>query len=111
MLARKRELQITVRGRRSGKTHTTPVWFVLKANKIHLLPVSGSDTNWYKNILVDPSMTLTVDGNHIKVTAKSIDKPDLVEETIEMFKAKYGAEQIERWYTKLGVSVEITLPP
>ena len=106
----KRELQITVKGRRTGKTYTTPVWFVHKKNKIYLLPVSGSDTNWYKNILADPSMTLTVGGESLKVKAKPTDEQERVKETIDMFKAKCGADEIKKWYTKLDVSVEITLP-
>jgi len=109
-LVDKGELQITVKGRRTGKTYTTPVWFVHKENKIYLLPVSGSHTNWYKNILADPSMTLTVGGESFRVKAKPTNEKDRVKETIDMFKAKYGADQIKRWYTKLDVSVEITLP-
>ena len=103
------ELRITVKGRRTGKTYTTPVWFVNEAEKIFLLPVNGSDTNWYKNILVDPNMTLTVGGRSIKVRAKPINEKDRVKETIEMFKAKYGADEIKKWYTKMDVSVEISL--
>jgi len=103
------ELRITVKGRRTGKTYTTPVWFVHKGNKIFLLPVGGSDTNWYKNILADPSMTLTVGGKSIKVKAKPTNEKDLVKKTIEIFKAKYGADEIKKWYTKMDVSVEISL--
>lgn len=110
-LVNEMELRITVKGRHTGKTYTTPVWFVHDGEKIFLLPVNGSDTNWYKNILADPNMTLTVGGKSINVKAKPTNEKDRVKETIDMFKAKYGADQIKRWYTKLDVSVEITLPP
>lgn len=95
-LAQNRELRITVKGRCTGKTYTTPVWFVHKGNKIFLLPVNGSDINWYKNILADPSMTLTVDGESLKVKAKPTDEQEQVKETIDMFKANYGAGEIKR---------------
>jgi len=108
-LVRKRELRITVKGRRTGKTYTTPVWFVHEGEMIFLLPVNGSDTNWYKNILADPNMTLTVGGKSIKVKAKPTNEKDQVKKTIEMFKAKYGADEIKKWYTKMDVSVEIPL--
>jgi len=33
-----------------------------------------------------------------------------VEQTVERFRAKYGAGEISRWYSKLDVAVEIALP-
>ncbi len=108
-LAGRRELQITVRGRRTGRMITLPVWFVRRGNMIHLLPVSGSDTNWYRNVLADPSVTLRAGGRSLDVVAEPTDEPRRVRETIDLFKGKYGADEIERWYTKLNVSVEIPL--
>jgi len=48
-LARSREINISVIGRKSGRTISNPVWFVLDGDKLYLLPVQGSDTQWYKN--------------------------------------------------------------
>jgi len=110
LLEGKRELTIAVRGRRSGRSLSLPVWFVLEGDTLHLLPVSGSDTNWYRNVLKDPQMTLTVDGESLTVTARPIREKDLVERTTERFRARYGAGEISRWYTRLDVAVEIALP-
>jgi deazaflavin-dependent oxidoreductase (nitroreductase family) len=107
-LTKKTELEITVKGRRTQKTYSTPVWFVDQKNKIYLLPVKGSDTNWYKNIRINSNMTLTVDKRSLKVRAKPLDEPNQVKEVINLFGAKYGAD-VERWYTKLDVAVEIPL--
>jgi len=109
-LTNKGELEITVKGRRTQKTYSTPVWFVDQKNRIYLLPVKGSDTNWYKNIRINPNMTLTVDKRSLQVKAKPIEEPERVKEVIKLFGAKYGADEIERWYTKLDVAVEIPLP-
>jgi hypothetical protein len=43
-------------GRKSGKTISIPVWFVLEGEKLYLLPVQGSDTQWYKNALRNPQI-------------------------------------------------------
>jgi len=110
LLEGKQELTIAVKGRRSGGSHSLPVWFVLEGDTLHLLPVSGSDTNWYRNILKDPQMTLTTDGESLTVKARPIREKGLVEKTIERFRARYGAGEISRWYTKLDVAVEIALP-
>jgi len=109
-LANKRELEITVEGRRTRKTYSTPVWFVDQKNKIYLLPVKGSDTNWYRNIRINPNMTLTVGKKSLQVEAKPINEINRVKDVINMFSAKYGAGEIRKWYTKLDVAVEILLP-
>jgi len=53
-LSRYREIKITVTGRKSGRAISNPVWFVLEDGKLYLLPVQGSDTQWYKNVLKKP---------------------------------------------------------
>jgi len=42
------ELDITVIGRTSGRSFTYPVWFAVDGDKLYLIPVKGSDTDWYK---------------------------------------------------------------
>jgi hypothetical protein len=55
-LSRYREITITVTGRKSGRDISVPVWFVFENDKLFLLPVHGSDTQWYKNVLKHASM-------------------------------------------------------
>jgi hypothetical protein len=60
-LARYREINISVIGRKSGKRISRPVWFVFEGDganggTLYLVPVQGSDTQWYKNILHNPSI-------------------------------------------------------
>jgi hypothetical protein len=50
-LCRYRQIKLSVIGRKSGRTISIPVWFVLEDEKLYLLPVQGSDTQWYKNVL------------------------------------------------------------
>ena len=52
LLSRYREIKLSVTGRKSGKTISMPVWFALEGEKLHLLTVQGSDTQWYKNVLL-----------------------------------------------------------
>src|SRR5215472_12572185 len=61
-LSRYREITITVTGRKSGRTISNPVWFVLDDDKVYLLPVSGSDTQWYKNALKNPLIRIDARG-------------------------------------------------
>jgi len=50
-LARYRQIKLSVIGRKTGQTISIPVWFVLEGEKLYLLPVRGSETQWYKNVL------------------------------------------------------------
>ena len=57
-LSRYREIKLRVTGRKSGKTISIPVWFVLDGDKLYLLPVQGSDTQWYKNVIKNPQIRI-----------------------------------------------------
>jgi hypothetical protein len=45
------EIELTVTGRTSGRESSRPVWFVQEGEKLFLLPVGGSDSNWFQNVL------------------------------------------------------------
>ena len=57
-----REIELTVKGRKSGNNTSRPVWFVREGNILYLLPLNGSDTNWYKNMLANPMSKLSLNG-------------------------------------------------
>src|SRR3712207_9392909 len=61
-LNRVSEIRLSVKGRKSGRDIPRPVWFVHEGNTLYLLPVQGSDTNWYKNMLVDSTLKISVNG-------------------------------------------------
>jgi deazaflavin-dependent oxidoreductase (nitroreductase family) len=104
-----RELEITVTGRQSGEQISLPVWFVHEGDTLYLLPVKGSDSHWYKNILRTPSMTISARRTKITVNAQPITDPDKVRGVVEKFQAKYGAADVQRYYSKFDVGVEVRL--
>jgi hypothetical protein len=61
-LSRSSEITISVIGRKSGRTISNPVWFVLDGENLYLLPMQGSDTQWYKNLLKNPKMRIDARG-------------------------------------------------
>ena len=103
------EVELTVTGRRSGQESTRPIWFVEEADRMLLLPVTGSDSNWYRNIVKAPEIRLTADGAELSATAKPIDDAAAVAEVVEKFRGKYGADQVERYYPKHNAAVEVPL--
>jgi hypothetical protein len=52
------EIELTTTGRTSGRESSRPVWFVRQRENLYLLPVTGSDSQWYKNVLKTPAIRL-----------------------------------------------------
>jgi len=104
-LSRANEIHISVTGRKSGRTISNPVWFASDDDKLYLLPVKGSDTQWYKNVLKDPLIKIKAGQaeGKLKVTAITDTKP--VASVVEKFRDKYGAGDVKKYYSKLDVAV------
>ena len=106
-LARYREIKISVTGRKSGKTISNPVWSVLEGENLYLLPVRGSDTQWYKNVLKNPAIRIDARGAEAELRAVPITDAKTVQSVIEKFRDKYGAADVKKYYSKLDVAVVV----
>jgi deazaflavin-dependent oxidoreductase (nitroreductase family) len=106
-LTRYRQIQLSVTGRKSGKTISVPVWFVIEGDTLFLLPVGGSDTQWYKNVLHDPRIRIAARDEEGEFSATPITAPTEVKDVVEKFRAKYGAEDVKQYYSKFDVAVRV----
>ena len=106
-LNRVSEITLSVKGRKSGKDIPRPVWFAYEGSMLNLLPVQGSDTNWYKNLLSDPMLKISVNGIEIFARGQPITDSNGVKEIIKKFKSKYGEGDVKKYYTKFDVAVEV----
>lgn len=104
-LSRHREINITVTGRKSGRAISIPVWFVLDEDKVYLLPVSGSDTQWYKNVLVKPAIQIDAEGTEAEFKAVPVTEAKQVSSVVEKFRKKYGASDVKKYCSKFNVAV------
>jgi deazaflavin-dependent oxidoreductase (nitroreductase family) len=104
-LSRFREINISVTGRKSGRTISIPVWFVWEDNKLYLLPVQGSDTQWYKNVLKKPSIRVEARGATAEVKVVPLSDAKQVSSVVEKFRHKYGASDVKKYYSKFDVTV------
>ncbi|MFL6419442.1 MAG: nitroreductase/quinone reductase family protein [Nitrososphaeraceae archaeon] len=108
-LNRASEITLSVKGRKSGRDIPRPVWFVHEGNTLYLLPVQGSDTNWYKNLLVDSTLKISTNGTEIPARGKAITDSNRVDDILRKFKSKYGEGEVKKYYTKFDVAVEVPL--
>ena len=104
-LSRHREINIAVTGRKSGRTISIPVWFVSEDDKLYLLPVQGSDTQWYKNVLKKPSIRIDADGAVAELKVVPVTDAKQVSSVVEKFRAKYGTNDVKKYYSKFDVAV------
>jgi deazaflavin-dependent oxidoreductase (nitroreductase family) len=108
-LARYRQIKLSVVGRKTGQAFSNPVWFVAEDDTLYLLPVRGSDTQWYKNVLKNPSIRIDARGAEAAFRAVPITKATDVKSVIEKFREKYGAGDVKKYYSKFDVAVVVQL--
>jgi deazaflavin-dependent oxidoreductase (nitroreductase family) len=108
-LSRYREIKITVTGRKSGRTISNPVWFVLEDDKLYLLPVQGSDTQWYKNVLNNRTIRIDARGAEAELQAVAVTDAKQVSSVVEKFRDKYGAKDVKKYYSKFDVAVLVQM--
>ena len=77
----------------------------LNEDKLYLLPVQGSDTQWYKNVLQNPSIQVAARGAKGEFWVVPITDPSQVSAVAEKFREKYGAADVKKYYSKFDVAV------
>jgi deazaflavin-dependent oxidoreductase (nitroreductase family) len=108
-LSRRREVKIGVTGRKTGRAISIPVWFVMDEKTLYLLPVTGSDTQWYKNVLKNPSIRIDAGGTEAECKVVPVTDAAQVSAVVEKFRAKYGNSGL-KLYSKLDVAVIVAMP-
>jgi hypothetical protein len=103
------EVDLVVTGRKSGRESSRPIWFVEEGDRLLLLPVSGSDSNWYRNAVKTPEVRLAAEGAELRATAKPVEDPSGVADVVEKFAAKYGADRVREYYPKQDAALEVPL--
>jgi deazaflavin-dependent oxidoreductase (nitroreductase family) len=96
-------------GRKSGNTTSIPVWFVLEGEKLYLLPAQGSDTQWYQNVLKNPSVRIDARGVEAEFRASPVTAAEGVKSVVEKLREKYGAKDVKKYYSKFDVAVVVAL--
>ena len=85
-LKKNKEIELTVTGRRTGKPLPRPVWFALRGTELLLLPVTGTDSQWYKNVLRNLQVGIRSSQQTFKGRLRAITQKKQVDEVIELFK-------------------------
>lgn len=82
---------------------------MVREKELLLLPVTGTDTQWYKNIKRNPHVTVSADHETLNGKLRIINQKTLVDEVIALFVKKYGASDIRKYYPKPNVAASLPL--
>jgi hypothetical protein len=108
-LALEQEINLSVRGRKSEQWISRPVWFVSEDDKLYLLPVQGSDSQWYKNFLKHSVVRISAGGAEGEFRATAVTDPKIVSSVVDKFREKYGTADVKKYYSKFDVIVVVDL--
>jgi deazaflavin-dependent oxidoreductase (nitroreductase family) len=82
-------IEITTVGRRSGKKHARPIWFVVEGSRVYVQAGKDGKTDWYQNLLAKPSAELRYEGYTFLTRATPVTDPARVERIHALFLDKY----------------------
>ena len=88
-VANESTVDLTTTGRKSGKAHTKPVWFVYDQGHLYLQSGKGGKSDWYQNLKKNPQVTLKIGTVTFQGKAKFIDDEKETERIHNLFSAKY----------------------
>ncbi len=108
-LDRADEIKLSVKGRISGKDIARPVWFVHEDNTLYLLPVQGSNTEWYKNLRANPTLKISVNDMETPARGEMITDSERVDDIVKKFKSKYGEGEVKKYYSIFDAAVVVPL--
>jgi deazaflavin-dependent oxidoreductase (nitroreductase family) len=108
-LGRYQQITIRVIGRKSGRSISIPVWFVLEGETLYLLPVGGSESQWYRNVRENPSIEIDARGAGAEFRAVPVTDVKAVKAVVEKSREKYGAGDVKKYYSGFEVAVLVKL--
>ena len=77
----------------------------MEGSTLYFLPVQGSDTQWFKNVQHKPSLRITAGDAHADLNPVVLTDPKQVASVVEKFRARYGAADVKKYYSKFDVAV------
>jgi len=83
-----RNVQLTTIGRRSGKPHTVPVWFVVDGDRIYLSTLDPT-RDWVRNAKANPQVGFDFGGRVLAGQLHAVTDPSLDAKIVRALRDKY----------------------
>ena len=101
---------LTTLGRTSGRPHEIEIWFALHDGAIYMLSGGGRASDWVKNLIANPHITVRLGDDTKATTARIVSDPgeDALARrlVVEKYKPRH-ADELEVWgRTSLPIAVD-----
>ncbi len=93
-LAKEDFCYVTTKGRVSGRPHEIEIWFVAQGTSIYLLSGGGDKSDWVKNLLKDPNVTVRIAKHTFICSAHLATEKDQAEDSPVRYTM---AEKYQEW--------------
>ncbi|HSV08250.1 MAG TPA: nitroreductase/quinone reductase family protein [Candidatus Binatus sp.] len=90
-------LRITTRGRKSGRPHGVPIWFLVEGTTVFLATLNA-DRDWVRNVARTPEVELDVDALRLRGRASTVSDPGLEAHIRDLLARKYWMAWIGSWF-------------
>ncbi|HKJ39209.1 MAG TPA: nitroreductase family deazaflavin-dependent oxidoreductase [Anaerolineales bacterium] len=112
LLAEESYCYLTTTGRVTGNPHEIEIWFGHKDNTVYLLSGGRDKSDWVKNLLKNPSVTLRVGKQTFKATARIVEDNEEEMMTRNMLADKYNERKangsLDNWArTALPIAIDL----
>jgi deazaflavin-dependent oxidoreductase (nitroreductase family) len=109
---------LTTTGRVSGRPHTIEIWFALRDPTLYLLSGAGDRSDWVRNLLVRPEVTVRIGRRdapalaaRARVVAPGSDEDDLARHLVTgKYQPGYGGDLSGWRRASLPVAVDLAAP-
>jgi deazaflavin-dependent oxidoreductase (nitroreductase family) len=102
---------LTTRGRVSGRPHTIEIWFALNEHSIYMLAGGRERSDWVKNLLRDPAVTVRLRDVTFAGQARVVERPDedalARRMVLEKYQPGYGEDLTDWGRDSLPVAVDL----
>ena len=105
---------LTTTGRVTGRPHEIEIWFGNRGNRIYLLSGGGRGSDWVKNLLKDPNVTVRIAKTLFWGTAHPVTDPEEEQAARYLLAEKYQeweeGRTLSEWArTALVVRIDLSL--
>lgn len=87
---------LTTTGRVTSRPHTIEIWFGARGNSLYLLSGGGHESDWVKNLLKKPEVTVRIAKTTFLATARLVADPEEEMAARYMLAEKYNEWEEER---------------
>ena len=115
-LAKEDFCYVTTKGRVTGNPHEIEIWFVTQGASIYLLSGGGDQSDWVKNLLKDPNVTVRIANSTFTGSAHLAKEKDQAEDSpirylmAEKYQEWEDGRTLSEWArTALVVEIELKL--